>query len=95
VAQYVIAGWTGFMPSSCKKTALLIPENLAPYLWGWPHRFHQRMRAAKIDYFLVRLSKERHMMGFDSVEELPKIEFYGGGIWTDRIEALNLTREEE
>ena len=53
VRRYIVVGWSGYIPSTCERSVLLIPVNLAPWLWGWPNRFLQRMEAAGAVVFLV------------------------------------------
>ena len=32
---------------------MLVPLNVAPWLWGWPDKFMQRMDAAGVDVFVI------------------------------------------
>ncbi len=41
--RYVAAGWSGYVPHPCRNTLLLVPTNVAPWLWGWPHVFQRRL----------------------------------------------------
>ncbi len=34
VWRYMVAGWSGYVPSACDDSVLLIPVNAAPWLWG-------------------------------------------------------------
>jgi glycerophosphoryl diester phosphodiesterase len=53
LVQYAALGWIGYIPANCKRSMLMIPINYAPWLWGWPNRFLQRMMAANTDIFLL------------------------------------------
>src|SRR5882724_621201 len=43
--DYILWGWTGVMPEVCRGTAMLIPINFAPWLWGWPNKLLDRFEA--------------------------------------------------
>lgn len=87
---YVALGWSGHVPASCERTLLVVPTNVAPWLWGWPNRFLQRMDAVDTPVYLVDdYTGGRFSRGLDRVEDLEKIPAgYSGGIWTDRIDRL-------
>ncbi|MGE0237454.1 MAG: glycerophosphodiester phosphodiesterase family protein [Parvibaculaceae bacterium] len=85
--RYWAYGWTGLLPAECRGTALLFPVNMAPWLWGWPDRFLNRMEAAGTQVFVLG---PYHGGGFssgvDSPEELGRLPpNYSGGIWTNEI----------
>jgi glycerophosphoryl diester phosphodiesterase len=87
---YFALGWTGYVPSACHRSMVLIPINYAPWLWGWPDRFLQRMRDVGTDvYVLGPREEEEFSRGIDSVEELRRLPAgYSGGIWTNRIDRI-------
>jgi len=35
--RYIGIGWTGYVPSECRRSVLLVPANVAPWLRGWPN----------------------------------------------------------
>ncbi|HTN97178.1 MAG TPA: glycerophosphodiester phosphodiesterase family protein [Nordella sp.] len=84
---YIAYGWTGLLPGACHDTALLVPINIAPWLWGWPNRFLDRMEDADTRVFaLGPLRKSDGTAGIDSLEELDQLpKGYSGGIWTNEI----------
>ena len=90
VRRYIVVGWSGYIPSTCERSVLLIPVNLAPWLWGWPNRFLQRMEAAGAVVFLVgEYWGKGPTRAFDDVDRLAEISSdYSGGIWTNRIERI-------
>jgi glycerophosphoryl diester phosphodiesterase len=86
--SYIAVGWTGYVPESCRSTQVHIPESAAPWIWGWPNRFLQRMEAADTRVVLVAGSG-RFSEGFDSEEDFTRIpKGYSGGIWTNRIDRI-------
>lgn len=96
--RYLALGWSGYVPESCHNTIVLIPQNYARFLWGWPHRFTRRLKSVGTD---VILAGANDGSGFssgiddaDSFREVP--EAFDGYIWTNRIELigpLNSSRE--
>jgi len=84
---YIAYGWTGLMPGACSDTALLVPINIAPWLWGWPNRFLGRMEDAGTRVFaLGPMRRSDGTAGIDSLEELQQLpKDYSGGIWTNEI----------
>lgn len=88
--RYVALGWSGYVPSDCRNSVLLTPTNVGPWLWGWPHRFQQRMAHANTIFFAVA---PYHGGGFsngiDSEATLGLLpEGYTGGISTDRVDHI-------
>lgn len=80
-------GWSGYRPARCTNLLLLIPTNVAPWLWGWPHRFVQRMASLNTDVFLVDdYAGGSFSEGINNLEQMPPA--YTGGIWTDRIDII-------
>ncbi|PYS04114.1 MAG: hypothetical protein DMG12_10780 [Acidobacteria bacterium] len=43
--RYIAYGWTGVVPARCYNSALFVPINVAPWLWGWPNRFMNPSKA--------------------------------------------------
>jgi glycerophosphoryl diester phosphodiesterase len=88
--RYVALGWTGMVPAACRTSLLLVPVNVAPWLWGWPDRFLARMEKAGTRVFLLGTWEgEAFSRGIDDATtfgELPR--GYTGGIWTNRIDRI-------
>ncbi|MBM7791295.1 glycerophosphodiester phosphodiesterase family protein [Tenggerimyces flavus] len=85
---YLGTGWSGYVPKACRHTQLHLPDNLAPWLWGWPNRFLERMKQADTYGYLVRGGDE-FSGGFDSAADLERLpDGYTGGIWTNRIDRI-------
>lgn len=90
LVRYLALGWTGHVPDACERMLLTVPANVAPRLWGWPHRFLRRMDAVGTRVVLLGdYGGEGFSSGFDNPGRLAELPAsYGGGIWTDRIELL-------
>lgn len=88
--RYFALGWSGYVPEACRRAMLTVPANVAPWLWGWPNRFLQRI--ARVDTLVVLIGDyngEGFSNGFNDpalIAELPTD--YSGAIWTDRIDLL-------
>ena len=50
---YMAIGWTGYVPPTCDNTQLHIPEKFAPYMWGFPSKFLNRMEDANTRVILI------------------------------------------
>ncbi|YBV94247.1 glycerophosphodiester phosphodiesterase (plasmid) [Phyllobacteriaceae bacterium JZ32] len=86
--RYIAYGWTGIVPQTCHNMAVLVPINVAPWLWGWPNRFLNRMEAAGSEVFLLGpYDGGGFSTGIDTPDEIRRIPAgYSGGIWTNEIE---------
>ena len=71
---------------------MLVPINVAPWLWGWPNRFLNRFeRAGGQVYVLGPFYGRGHgaAAGLDLPEDVERLPpGYSGGIWTNEIEAV-------
>ena len=87
---YVGYGWTGIVPQACRNAMVLVPINVAPFLWGWPDKFLNRMARANSAVFMLGLySGGEFSTGIDTPELLQRLPSnYSGGIWTNEIEAI-------
>ena len=91
LVNYMKWGWMGRVPEACRATQILIPLNYARYLWGWPHKFTARMKAAGTDVHLAGAYYGRRAGsgGINTPEEAAQIpDGFDGYIWTDRIEVI-------
>lgn len=89
--RYAALGWTGHVPAACRDTVVMVPINIAPWLWGWPNRFQQRMADAGSEIILLGpySSGDPGTAGLDDVDLLRRIPAnFGGYIWTNRIEII-------
>lgn len=86
---YILIGWTGYVPESLQHTQLHIPEKIAPWLWGFPNRFQNRMDQADTRVIIVGGDGSDFSSGFDSLEDVQRLPAsYTGGIWTNRIDRI-------
>ena len=88
---YIGVGWTGYVPDACRHRLMLVPANLGPLLWGWPHRFVSRMHAAGSEVILAGDYKPG--VGTRGIEDAAAFdalvpEHFDGYVWTNRIELI-------
>ena len=50
---YIGYGWSGVVPKACRNAMVMLPINVAPWMWGWPDRFLNRMKAANSEVFVL------------------------------------------
>jgi len=88
--RYIGYGWSGVVPQACKSAMVLVPINVAPWLWGWPDRFLNRMKAANsVVFVLGPYSGGEFSTGIDTPDLFARLPAnYSGGIWTNEIEAM-------
>jgi glycerophosphoryl diester phosphodiesterase len=86
--SYLAVGWSGYVPASCRQTQIHIPDEIAPWLWGWPDRFLERMDRVDTRVILVKGSGG-FSDGFDQAEDVYRLpEGYNRWIWTNRIDRM-------
>lgn len=83
----------GLMPDSCNGTMVLVPINIAPWLWGWPDRLLDRFARVGTQVFVVGpFGGEGFSTGLNTPEDLIGLpQAYRGGIWTDEIDLVART----
>lgn len=88
--SYVGLGWSGHIPEACRETLIVVPLNYAPYLWGWPYRFQERMaKAGSTIILLGPNNSESFSTGIDDEKTLARIPSrFSGYIWTNKIESI-------
>jgi glycerophosphoryl diester phosphodiesterase len=87
--NYIAIGWTGYVPAACRGSLLLVPINVAPWLWGWPNRFLARMASAGTEVFAAGPWDGGFSRGIDDAETFARLpKGYAGGIWTNRIDRV-------
>lgn len=87
--RYEVVGWTGWIPDECENTELHVPEGIGRWLWGWPHRFVERMERHGTRVVIVGGSGE-FSAGFDKPSDLTRLpEDYSGVVWTNRIDRVS------
>ncbi len=87
---YIGYGWSGVVPKACRNAMIMLPINVAPWLWGWPDRFLNRMQAAGSDVFVLGPYRGGEFStSIDTSEQLALLpQDYSGGIWTNEIETI-------
>ncbi len=87
---YAALGWAGYVPQSCRNTVLLLPINIAPWIWGYPNRLVARMEKAGTRVFITGPYDGGDFTGgIDSAALLADLpETFRGGVWTNRIELI-------
>ncbi|MCP1916308.1 glycerophosphoryl diester phosphodiesterase [Bradyrhizobium elkanii] len=90
LVRYIGYGWTGIVPDACRNAIVLVPINYAPWLWGWPDRFLNRMAAANSAVFVLGpYQGGEFSTGVDDADLFRRLpESYSGGIWTNEIETI-------
>lgn len=89
--QYVALGWSGYVPAPCRTTQVMVPINIAPWLWGWPSRFQQRMANAGSQIILLGPygAGDPGTSGIDDAATLAQVPpSFSGLIWTNHIESI-------
>jgi glycerophosphoryl diester phosphodiesterase len=87
--NYIGIGWTGYVPAACRGSLLLVPINVAPWLWGWPNRFLVRMASAGTEVFAAGPSDGGFSRGIDDAATFSRLpRGYADGIWTNRIDRI-------
>ena len=88
---YEALGWTGFVPEACRNATIMLPVNLAGWLWGWPNLFLARMADAGTQVVLIGpySGGDIGTRGIDDLEALAQVpEDFSGYLWTNRIEVI-------
>ena len=89
--QYEGYGWTGIVPPACHNTLVMVPINFAPWLWGWPNRFIERMRNAGSSVILIGpySAGDPGTAGIDTPEEAALVPAkFPGLVWTNDIATI-------
>lgn len=89
--QYEGLGWTGFTPDACRNTMVMLPINVAPFVWGWQNLFLERLKQAGSQVILLGpySSGDPGTAGIDTPELLAQVpDDYSGYIWTNKIETI-------
>lgn len=89
-------GWTGYVPEPCRDTLLILPINIAPFVWGFPHRLTERLAEHGTSLILVGpYDGGGFSSGIDDAETLAQVpDGFDGYVWTNRIEVLGPMMEE-
>ena len=89
--RYIGLGWSGHVPEACRDTMVMVPVNVAPWLWGWPNLFQERMRKAGSGVILLGPygAGDPGTAGIDTAEDFARVPAgFDGYVWTNRIELI-------
>ncbi|WP_274423314.1 glycerophosphodiester phosphodiesterase family protein [Chelativorans sp. YIM 93263] len=89
--RYMALGWTGHVPQACRDTYVMVPLNLRRLMWGWPDRFHARMKSVGSEIILIGpyFGGDSGTSGIDTLDQLEQVpENFNGYVWTNRIEVI-------
>jgi len=89
--QYEGLGWLGIVPDACRNTKVMLPINAAPFVWGWPNLFLERMQQVGSQVILLGPygPGDPGTAGIDTPEQLADVpESFIGYIWTNKIETI-------
>ena len=85
--QYLLLGWSGYMPQECHRSLIPVPRNYQWLIWGWPNRFEARLKKVESKALLMGDHKKGSAnSGIDDLESIPA-EF-GGIVFTNRIDIV-------
>jgi len=90
LTRYVALGWSSYVPERCRNTIVLVPQNYAAVIWGWPHRFTRRLEAVGTEVVLVGpYDGSGFTSGIDDADSFYNVpEAFDGYVWTNRIELI-------
>jgi glycerophosphoryl diester phosphodiesterase len=84
--DYVLTGWTGIVPESCRDGTIIIPINYQPLFWGWPNRLIKRMDSVGARVIVTGPYGGENGMGLALPEQLGKVpNSFKGYIWVEDI----------
>lgn len=87
--RYLALGWSGYVPAACERSIVLVPINYVKWMWGWPDRFLDRMRAKGTEVFVLGPWDGDFSRGIDNAAMLQRLPSgFRGGIWTNRIDRI-------
>lgn len=84
--DYLVQGWLGLTPASCRNGTLFVPLNYQWAFAGWPNRTIARMEAAGARIVITGNHGEGLPMGLDLPEQLGKVPAgFNGYVMVDDI----------
>jgi glycerophosphoryl diester phosphodiesterase len=88
---YLLTGWSGHVPESCRNTIIFVPGGWGSFFWGWPNRFLARMQAVDTEVWLGGQPdfKTKSLNAIDDLRTFRRVpKGWRGGVDTDRIEVI-------
>jgi len=89
--NYFLTGWTGILPKPCRSTLIVVPISHAHFLWGWPHKFTNRLSKHQSEVIILGpyTNKNGFSSGIDNENDFSKIpDKINGFIWTNKIQQV-------
>lgn len=88
--DYVLYGWTGYVPSSCHDSVLVVPVNYQWAFWGWPNRLVARMQRVGAKVIVMGpFARGKSNEGLTEIAQFNAIPAsYNGYIWVEDILAI-------
>lgn len=88
--DYVLLGWSGYLPESCRGKTMVIPLNYQWAFWGWPNRLIARMEAQGGEIIVVGPHGKDVARGLTLPEQLTEIpSTFNGYVWVE--DAFSIT----
>lgn len=90
LGRYMAMGWTGYVPAACRNTIVGVPSDVAPFMWGWPHKFTRRMADAGTHTILWGpYDGSGFSSGVDTAHTADQVpDGFMGYVWTNKIETI-------
>ena len=88
---YLLTGWSGRAPESCRNTIIFVPGGWGSLFWGWPNRFLARMQAVDTEVWLGGEPdfNTRSLNAIDDLQTFSRVrDGWRGGVDTDKIEVI-------
>jgi glycerophosphoryl diester phosphodiesterase len=88
--RYELMGWSGYVPRSCRRSMVFVPEDQAGLVWGWPNRFLARMQSVGSETFVTGpLTGRMGLEGLDRPAQVARLpRDWRGGVSTERIDVV-------
>lgn len=84
--DYLLRGWLGLTPDSCRNGTLFVPLNHQWAFAGWPNRTIARMQAVGARIVITGAQGDGQPRGLDLPEQLGKVPAgFNGYLWVDDI----------
>lgn len=82
--DYVIFGWSSYLPQSCRGATMIVPLNYQWAFWGWPNRLIARMEEHGGKVLVIGPTGEDKPRGLTLPEQLGEIpDSFNGYVWVE------------
>ncbi len=82
--DYIILGWSGYLPESCRGNTMIVPLNYQWAFWGWPNRLIARMEEYGGEIIVVGPHGDHVATGLTLPEQLTEIpDSFNGYVWVE------------